>query len=197
MLYILKSLEIVSPETSVESQWPPGPLRQPIIPKIHLFDPKSPFQISSSATSNMPEPAEFFLTTRVEPVALASLTDDERECTICYLEYGVVDVEGGDSEQPIRMRSCGHVFGERCLGEHIRGSHVESNKCPECRTLLFRGASFTHINEHIVWRANLSRDMTYLTIEMIAEVKLYKFMCFGAQESQLQEIEGTCAMPSA
>jgi hypothetical protein len=48
------------------------------------------------------------------------------ECSICF--------EGYDSDHPAIMLECRHIFGEKCLREHIeRGA----SECPMCRTSLF------------------------------------------------------------
>jgi hypothetical protein len=40
-------------------------------------------------------------------------------------------------EVPVRIVSCGHIFGERCLMASVTSSLPHSRKCPMCRGLLF------------------------------------------------------------
>ena len=50
---------------------------------------------------------------------------------ICYNDYGAVNPEG-ISEAPLRIPSCGHVFGDHCIKKWLRESHT----CPYCRSKL-------------------------------------------------------------
>lgn len=44
------------------------------------------------------------------PVNVADLDPERRDCEICFEPLG-----GGSEEQPVRLQSCGHVFGHVCI----------------------------------------------------------------------------------
>ncbi|ORY06767.1 hypothetical protein BCR34DRAFT_632053 [Clohesyomyces aquaticus] len=54
---------------------------------------------------------------------------ESEECSICQEQYG-------PNHLPIRIRSCGHVFGRPCLENWT--NHRGGNTCPHCRRQLFR-----------------------------------------------------------
>ena len=54
-----------------------------------------------------------FLLTKLEPVHLEDLDNDNRECTICQQEY--CNSEDAKVSHPPVKTVCGHVFGKPCI----------------------------------------------------------------------------------
>ena len=50
-------------------------------------------------------------------------------CVICYCRLASTNSPGSDSENPVVMTSCGHIFHEKCLNQWI----VHQKICPCCR----------------------------------------------------------------
>lgn len=61
-----------------------------------------------------------------------SLLEEDRSCEICYEKF-----DDQSAEWPLRIETCGHVFGNSCLLDHVRGGQAYSNKCPKCRAILW------------------------------------------------------------
>lgn len=49
-----------------------------------------------------------------KPLKIEDLKPQERVCEICFEPFGPSD-DGSPSEEPIRLQTCGHVFGHVCL----------------------------------------------------------------------------------
>ncbi|OBT90046.1 hypothetical protein VE02_02495 [Pseudogymnoascus sp. 03VT05] len=67
----------------------------------------------------------------LEPVELSSLTGDDRNCIICYNEFGIKNPDG-NIESAVRLPKCKHVFGDHCLKHWLK----DSDSCPYCRDKL-------------------------------------------------------------
>lgn len=63
-----------------------------------------------------------------EKVKKEGLPEDGKDCAICYTPFWEKP-EAGEPEAPVKLRSCGHVFGESCLNEWVQ----TNNSCPSCR----------------------------------------------------------------
>lgn len=63
-----------------------------------------------------------------EKVRKEALPEDGKDCSICYTPFWEKP-EAGKPEAPVKLRSCGHVFGENCLNEWVQ----TNNSCPSCR----------------------------------------------------------------
>ncbi|KAF2144901.1 uncharacterized protein K452DRAFT_295474 [Aplosporella prunicola CBS 121167] len=113
-----------------------------------------------------PSRAEFFRH-GIEVLSPASLAPEDRTCGICLEQYGGggdhdtnhdgdhadnSDSNGegsssnsnqdGEGEAPVRLKACGHVFGQECIkGWGEVGGRASSGAvratCPLCRTVLF------------------------------------------------------------
>ncbi|KAK4240690.1 hypothetical protein C8A03DRAFT_41802 [Achaetomium macrosporum] len=68
---------------------------------------------------------------QLQSVDLASLSDSERTCVICYNDFGQPSPEGV-VEAPLRLPKCQHVFGDHCIKKWFE----ESDSCPYCRDKL-------------------------------------------------------------
>lgn len=103
---------------------------------------------ANSAEQRPTSPARFVLVST--SLSLCDLDEDSRQCPICLEPYiepqnTSPDGEHGQHGQEWAMRveksatghgvitCCRHVFGSRCLDEHINSSEAWSNKCPLCR----------------------------------------------------------------
>ncbi|OBT93790.2 hypothetical protein VE01_08149 [Pseudogymnoascus verrucosus] len=67
----------------------------------------------------------------LEPVELSSLTGDDRNCIICYNEFGIKNPDG-NIECAVRLPKCKHIFGDHCLKHWLK----DSDSCPYCRDKL-------------------------------------------------------------
>ena len=68
-----------------------------------------------------------------EEIPLQILTEEEKTCPCCQVEYGKPENEDDQNsiEFPVRTQ-CGHYFGENCMKEWLH-----NNTCPLCRAKLF------------------------------------------------------------
>lgn len=62
-----------------------------------------------------------------EKVREEDLASDGKDCSICYKPF--FEEEDGEVEIPVKLRSCGHIFGEKCINEWVQ----TNNSCPTCR----------------------------------------------------------------
>lgn len=62
------------------------------------------------------------------PLDIEDLAARNRECSICRVEFGVAE-EGAESELPVRLHGCQHVFGKACLTSWVQ----DAGTCPLCR----------------------------------------------------------------
>lgn len=62
-----------------------------------------------------------------EKVRKEDLPADGKDCSICYKPF--FEEEDGEVEIPVKLRSCGHIFGEQCIHEWVQ----TNNSCPTCR----------------------------------------------------------------
>lgn len=62
-----------------------------------------------------------------EKVRKEDLASDGKDCSICYKPF--FEEEDGEVEIPVKLRSCGHIFGEKCINEWVQ----TNNSCPACR----------------------------------------------------------------
>ncbi|KAF4977394.1 hypothetical protein FZEAL_6071 [Fusarium zealandicum] len=67
----------------------------------------------------------------LQSVKIEDLAEADRNCVICYNDYGVQTPEG-ISEAPLRLPKCGHVFGDHCIKKWFE----DSDSCPYCRDKL-------------------------------------------------------------
>lgn len=67
----------------------------------------------------------------LEQVDLSSLSGDDRNCIICYNEFGIMNPDG-HIECAVRLPKCKHVFGDHCLKHWLK----DSDSCPYCRDKL-------------------------------------------------------------
>lgn len=94
-----------------------------------------------------------FLRDGVTSVDITTLPECDRECTICYDRFALSteDVLAPASfsdlrpEPPIRITACNHIFGERCLRDHVNGGFSYSSACPMCRRSLFEFVSIDEV----------------------------------------------------
>lgn len=83
-----------------------------------------------------------FLVTNIQTVIPTDSAD--LECPICQIPYATspqtsvhTDLPSGREEYAVQIQNkagCKHIFGRRCLEDHIRGGNPWSRKCPICRT---------------------------------------------------------------
>ncbi|KAJ4984821.1 SET domain-containing protein [Stagonosporopsis vannaccii] len=91
-----------------------------------------------------------FLTKYTKPLLRSDLTltnGTNTECFICHTPYADPpqnyvhpDLPDGDEEYAVQIQNrseCKHIFGRRCLEQHIRGGNPWSHTCPLCRTEWF------------------------------------------------------------
>lgn len=67
----------------------------------------------------------------IEKVEIKDLDEKDRSCIICYNDFGVENPEGL-VEQPMRLPTCKHVFGDKCIKKWFE----DSDTCPYCRNKL-------------------------------------------------------------
>lgn len=74
-----------------------------------------------------------FLHTSVD---INSLSEDDRECTICLVPYYAQQDEGVPAEPPARLNCIGrHVFGQMCLKQSF-ADELQQGRCPVCRGVI-------------------------------------------------------------
>ncbi|OAF55857.2 hypothetical protein VC83_08039 [Pseudogymnoascus destructans] len=78
----------------------------------------------------------------LEPVELSSLTGDDRNCIICYNEFGIKNPDG-NIECAVRLPKCKHIFGDHCLKHWLK----DSDSCPYCRDKLPSEPKKSHAEE--------------------------------------------------
>lgn len=66
-----------------------------------------------------------------EKVDAKTLGDDEKNCIICYNDFGVMNPDG-HIECAVRLPKCKHVFGDHCIKQWLK----DSDSCPYCRDKL-------------------------------------------------------------
>jgi hypothetical protein len=77
---------------------------------------------------------------RLIPIPLDNLLEEERICTICLEPFPAFDEDG---DYPVRVNStwpdstCQHVFGRLCIEWHISINVRYSTRCPICRERWF------------------------------------------------------------
>ena len=86
--------------------------------------PGEPIGAHDDACSIIPKK----LRNALETVKKEDLPEDGKDCSICYTPFWEKP-EAGESEAPVKLRSCGHVFGESCLNKWVQ----TNNSCPSCR----------------------------------------------------------------
>ena len=66
------------------------------------------------------------------------LLGDEHEYPLCNIEYFVRPDPKAPAydkgEIPLRMKECGHVFGNKCLGHWV--IYEQKNECPTCQSVI-------------------------------------------------------------
>lgn len=67
----------------------------------------------------------------LESVKIEDIQEGERNCIICYNDFGTETPEG-INEAPLRLPKCRHIFGDHCIKKWL----AESNSCPYCRDKL-------------------------------------------------------------
>ncbi|OBT45370.1 hypothetical protein VE00_04057 [Pseudogymnoascus sp. WSF 3629] len=78
----------------------------------------------------------------LEPVELSSLSGDDRNCIICYNEFGIKNPDG-NIESAVRLPKCKHIFGDHCLKHWLK----DSDSCPYCRDKLPSEPKKSHAEE--------------------------------------------------
>ncbi|KFY82354.1 hypothetical protein V500_10600, partial [Pseudogymnoascus sp. VKM F-4518 (FW-2643)] len=78
----------------------------------------------------------------LEKVELSSLAGDDRNCIICYNEFGIKNPDG-NIECAVRLPKCKHVFGDHCLKHWLK----DSDSCPYCRDKLPSEPKKSHAEE--------------------------------------------------
>lgn len=76
-----------------------------------------------------------FLANGATQLSSIALPADEKEGSICYVEFGNSAEE--EVEDAVKIKKCGHIFGQRCLQTHVAGAGNSARRCPMCRTRLF------------------------------------------------------------
>lgn len=64
----------------------------------------------------------------LQSVDKSELSEEDKNCCICYNEFGVTNAEG-ISEAPLRLPKCKHIFGDYCIKKWFE----EKDTCPYCR----------------------------------------------------------------
>jgi hypothetical protein len=102
-----------------------------------------------------------FLATNTRPVVPTDSADIE--CPICQIPYASPpqtsvhpDLPSGEEEYAVQIQNkaeCRHIFGRRCLEDHIRSGKPWSHKCPFCRTGWFPAPNNTgeDAREEVDW----------------------------------------------
>lgn len=87
---------------------------------------------------------EAFLATGIRRVSLTEISVDDSNCPICYQSFLPESTAGVATsasptkpEDPVRILSCGHIFGKQCLTELVNLGAEYSQDCPKCRRRLF------------------------------------------------------------
>ncbi|KAH7308726.1 hypothetical protein BKA65DRAFT_576213 [Rhexocercosporidium sp. MPI-PUGE-AT-0058] len=80
------------------------------------------------------------LRTRLTPVDIGSLANEDRSCNICREYFGKPGEEEA-IENPVRTQ-CQHIFGEHCICTWI----VDNETCPNCRRDLL---TFVETEDHV------------------------------------------------
>ncbi|KFY51976.1 hypothetical protein V496_08716, partial [Pseudogymnoascus sp. VKM F-4515 (FW-2607)] len=78
----------------------------------------------------------------LERVELSSLSGDDRNCIICYNEFGIKNPDG-NIECAVRLPKCKHIFGDHCLKHWLK----DSDSCPYCRDKLPSEPKKSHAEE--------------------------------------------------
>jgi hypothetical protein len=95
---------------------------------------------STSMPCSTPLTPDQFIATQTRQSNLAELPTDEQSRPICHIKYG--EAEGRTlPEAAVRIAGCNHVFGRRCLQQHIHGGFAYSKTWPQCRAKLFGTAT--------------------------------------------------------
>jgi hypothetical protein len=115
-----------------------------LTPQQNQVLPSMPNPISSYQIQN-------FLSRHTIPVPIGSLPNDsphDQECPICHIIYADPpssyvhpDFPSAGQEYACEVLTCKHIFGRRCLEQHIRGNMPWSHTCPLCRTEWFPAPS--------------------------------------------------------
>jgi hypothetical protein len=130
-----------------------------------LAVPSSPYHRGVSIV-NMPNAIpdsqiRDFLATNTKPVVPTDSADIE--CPICQIPYASPpqiavhpDLPSGEEEYAVKIQNkaeCRHIFGRRCLEDHIRSGKPWSHKCPFCRTGWFPAPNGTgeDAREEVDW----------------------------------------------
>ncbi|KFX93127.1 hypothetical protein V490_04993, partial [Pseudogymnoascus sp. VKM F-3557] len=78
----------------------------------------------------------------LQQVDLSTLTGDDRNCIICYNEFGIKNPDG-NIESAVRLPKCKHIFGDHCLKHWLK----DSDSCPYCRDKLPSEPKKSHADE--------------------------------------------------
>jgi hypothetical protein len=84
---------------------------------------------------------EDFLRDGVTSVDMSTLPEGDNECTICCDHFAsstdshvvLNSDQGSQAELPGWIIACNHMFGERCLRDHVNSGLSYSSNCPMCR----------------------------------------------------------------
>jgi len=94
-----------------------------------------------------------FLDALLRPIDISLLKQNERQCHICLDEIGIPNAEG-ETEKPVQIRQCGHLFGERCIKSWALNP---DNICPLCR-----GEILPIDHMHVAYINRKQRDLDLL-----------------------------------
>ncbi|KFY37107.1 hypothetical protein V494_04893, partial [Pseudogymnoascus sp. VKM F-4513 (FW-928)] len=115
----------------------------------------------------------------LEKVELSSLAGDDRNCIICYNEFGIKNPDG-NIECAVRLPKCKHVFGDHCLKHWLK----DSDSCPYCRDKLPSEPKKSHAEEMRRLFA-LNRPATSSTAHHIPPMSTHeRAAAFAAMESR-------------
>ena len=118
---IQRLYERVNPRIPLPDIWRQTPLLQ-------LLDNYELLAVFFRWVNDTWKPKSIFMTS----VAKEDLEQENRKCIICQENYHLGDF----NERPVKLR-CGHVFGEKCIQQWVRGKGVRPRStCPLCRAQL-------------------------------------------------------------
>jgi hypothetical protein len=66
-----------------------------------------------------------------QKVEMSTLVGDDRNCIICYNEFGIMNPDG-NIECAVQLPKCKHIFGDHCIKQWLK----DSDSCPYCRDKL-------------------------------------------------------------
>lgn len=137
----------------------------------------------------LPKTGKEFITFRVIPVQ-ASIQEEEHTCVICSLEYGTTNPDDPSHlpERAVKVKKCGHIFGQRCLMKHVSGKRISNQQCPICRDRLFVAEVDDELEDDIDELEELLRQLHELMAVYVEQSESE-----GLQEEQYDDIKAEMA----